>query len=70
MYEETKSAVKNKGKGLIVMVNGNKVSVFGLDSRLSWIHTALGVPLADPTITAGGHGQPVSFEYIQKMNPD
>ncbi|WP_424405189.1 siderophore ABC transporter substrate-binding protein [Pasteurella sp. PK-2025] len=70
LFKATQQAVKGKGNGLIVLVNGNKISAFGIGYRLSWIHSSLGVPLADPNITGGGHGQPISFELIQKVNPD
>lgn len=70
LYQETKAAVKGKGNGLIVLVNGGKISAFGSGYRLSWIHNNLGIPLADPTLTGGGHGKPISFEYVQKLNPD
>ncbi|WP_373819466.1 siderophore ABC transporter substrate-binding protein [Glaesserella sp.] len=70
LFNETKATVKNKGNGLIILVNGGKVSAFGSGYRLSWIHHSLGIPLADETLKGSGHGQPISFEYIQKLNPD
>ncbi|AUI66205.1 MULTISPECIES: siderophore ABC transporter substrate-binding protein [Glaesserella] len=70
LYKETQAAVKGKGNGLIILVNGGKVSAFGSGYRLSWIHHSLGIPLADSSLKGKGHGQPISFEYIQKLNPD
>lgn len=70
LFNETKAAVKDKGNGLIILVNGGKISAFGSGYRLSWIHNDLGIPMADPNLKAQGHGQPVSFEFIQKLNPD
>lgn len=70
MIEQTKVATKDKGNGLVVMVNGNKMSAYGDKSRFGFVHTALGVPAADPEIGDASHGQPISFEYIQKVNPD
>ncbi|WP_324683518.1 siderophore ABC transporter substrate-binding protein [Bibersteinia trehalosi] len=70
LFNETKAAVKDKGNGLIILVNGGKIAAFGSGYRLSWIHNDLGVPMADPNLKAQGHGQPVSFEFIQKLNPD
>lgn len=67
---DTRAAVKDKGNGLMVMVNGGKLSTFGAGSRFGWIHRDLGVPMADTTIQSAGHGQPISFEFIQKTNPD
>lgn len=70
LFNQTKEAVKGKGNGLIILVNGGKISAFGSGYRLSWIHNDLGVPMADESIKTAGHGQPVSFEFIQKLNPD
>lgn len=70
LFHETQTAVKGKGNGLIVLVNGGKISAFGSGYRLSWIHNSLGVPMADPSLKGAGHGQPISFELIQKLNPD
>ncbi|MBF0785661.1 siderophore ABC transporter substrate-binding protein [Muribacter muris] len=70
LFQQTQAAVKGKGNGLIILVNGGKISAFGSGYRLSWIHNSLGIPMADPSLKAQGHGQPVSFEFIQKLNPD
>lgn len=70
LLAETKASTKDKGTGLVVMVNGNKMSVYGTESRYGFIHTVLDIPIADNQIKDGNHGQPVSFEYLQKTNPD
>ncbi|WP_109077176.1 siderophore ABC transporter substrate-binding protein [Aggregatibacter kilianii] len=70
LFNQTKEAVKGKGNGLIILVNGGKISAFGKGYRLSFIHDDLGVPMADANINSSGHGQPVSFEFIEKTNPD
>ncbi|ACX82518.1 siderophore ABC transporter substrate-binding protein [Aggregatibacter actinomycetemcomitans] len=70
LFKQTKDAVKGKGNGLIILVNGGKISAFGKGYRLSFIHEDLGVPMADPSINVSGHGQPISFEFIEKTNPD
>ncbi|TYA51519.1 siderophore ABC transporter substrate-binding protein [Aggregatibacter actinomycetemcomitans] len=70
LFKQTKDAVKGKGNGLIILVNGGKISAFGKGYRLSFIHEDLGVPMADPSINVSGHGQPISFEFIEKINPD
>ena len=54
----------------MVMVNGNKLSVYGDKSRYGFIHTVLDIPMADDQVSDARHGQPISFEYIQKVNPD
>lgn len=70
LLKDTKAAVKDKGNGLIILVNGGKISAFGSGYRLSFIHDELGVPMSDPSIKGTGHGQPASFEFIEKTNPD
>lgn len=70
LIEETKAATKDKGTGLVIMINGNKMSAFGDKSRYGFIHTVLDVPMTDSKIADARHGQPVSFEYLQKVNPD
>lgn len=70
LLNETQQAAKGKGTGLILMVNAGKLSAFGSSSRFGWIHTQVGVPAADTSIPASPHGQSVSFEYVQKINPD
>lgn len=70
LIDETKTLTKDKGKGLVVMVNGNKLSAYGDKSRYGFIHTVLDIPMADDQIADARHGQPISFEYIQKTNTD
>lgn len=70
LFDEVKTLAKDKGDGLIILVNGNKMSAYGPKSRLGWIHRELGIAEADKNIKEGTHGQPISFEYIQKTNPD
>ena len=70
LIEETQALSKDAGTGLVVMVNGNKLSAYGDTSRFGFIHSILGVPMADASIKDASHGQPISFEYLQKTNPD
>ncbi|WP_434353540.1 ABC transporter substrate-binding protein [Psychrobacter sp. HD31] len=70
VVDETKQVTTGKGNGLILIVNGNKVTAAGAESRFGFIHNQLGIPMADNNIEAHTHGEPVSFEYIQKTNPD
>lgn len=72
-FEAAKTAAqgKGKGKGLVILVNGGKMSAFGPSSRLGgWLHKDIGVPAVDESIKEGSHGQPVSFEYLKEKNPD
>ncbi len=65
-----KAAVAGKGKALIVMSNGPKVSTYGPGSRFGWVHTALDLPAAVNEIETATHGEAVSFEFIRQANPD
>ncbi|WP_424776415.1 siderophore ABC transporter substrate-binding protein, partial [Neisseria cinerea] len=70
-FEAAKTAAQGKGKGLVILVNGGKMSAFGPSSRLGgWLHKDIGVPAVDEAIKEGSHGQPVSFEYLKEKNPD
>lgn len=70
-FAAAKAAAQGKGTGLVILVNGGKLSAFGPTSRLGgWIHKDLGVPTADAAIKEGTHGQPVTFEYLKEKNPD
>ena len=73
LIAETKAAVKGKGNGLIILVNGGKMSAFGNKGRMGWIHTSLDIPMAAEKAVntkGSGHGEPASFEFLQKVNPD
>ncbi|MCP2040236.1 iron complex transport system substrate-binding protein [Neisseria sp. HSC-16F19] len=70
-FADAKAAAAGQGKGLVVLVNGNKLAAFGPSSRLGgWIHKDIGVAEVDADIKEGSHGQPISFEYIKEKNPD
>ena len=60
----------DKGRGLVVLTTGGKISAYGPGSRFSEIHDLYGLAAADPTIEATTHGQVISWEYILKVNPD
>ncbi|KII11883.1 siderophore ABC transporter substrate-binding protein, partial [Phaeobacter sp. S60] len=77
--EATRAAVDGRGRALIVMTNGPKVTTYGAQSRFGWLHGALNLPEAvieQPEATSGDaaeaatHGEAISFEYIAQANPD
>lgn len=70
LIDAARQAVKGKGKALIVMTNGPKISAYGEDSRFGWLHRELGIAVATDGITSSRHGEAISFEYIQQVNPD
>ena len=70
VLEQTRKAVEGKGNGLIIMTNGPKITAYGPGSRFGWVHKALDLPAAVEDVEAATHGEPVSFEFIRKANPD
>lgn len=68
--ERVKTLAADQGRVLVVQTNGPKISVYGPGSRYGWYHEELGLTQAVENITASRHGEAVSFEYIQKVNPD
>lgn len=65
-----KAKAADKGTGLMVMTNGGKISAYGLGSRFGMLHSEFGVKPANDNIEVGGHGQPVTSEFILETNPD
>ncbi|PWE54640.1 iron ABC transporter substrate-binding protein [Metarhizobium album] len=65
-----KASAADKGKGLLVLTTGGKMSAFGPGSRFGMIHSVYGVQPAAETTHVGNHGQAISFEYILETNPD
>lgn len=65
-----RAAVAGKGNALVVLTNGPKISAFGPGSRFGWLHGELDLPAAAATSYEGSHGEGVSFEFIQKADPD
>ncbi len=65
-----KAAANGRGDALILMANGGKISAYGAGSRFGWLHTTLGIPEANPGLTASPHGEAMSFEFVAETNPD
>lgn len=65
-----RDAAKGKGRALIVMTNGPKISAFGIGSRFGWIHTTLEIEPAVNTMAPSIHGEAVSFEFVRNADPD
>lgn len=66
----TRAAVSGKGRALIVLTNGPKISAYGKAGRFGWVHSALDLPEAAGEISDSTHGESISFEFIQSVNPD
>ncbi|WP_427026256.1 siderophore ABC transporter substrate-binding protein (plasmid) [Aureimonas ureilytica] len=68
---EARAALAGKGTGLVLVVNGGRLGVYGPGSRTAWIFDALGVPPASGAADSRDHGgDAVSFEYLVERNPD
>ncbi|SFJ68130.1 siderophore ABC transporter substrate-binding protein [Celeribacter neptunius] len=68
--DELRGLTNGAGKGLIVMTNGPKLSVFGPGSRFGWVHATLGVEPLIADVEAQTHGEAISFEFLHEANPD
>lgn len=70
-FDAAREAAKGKGKGLVLIVSGGKLSAQSPNSRLGgWLHQDIGLEPVDTTMKEGSHGMPISFEYIKEKNPD
>lgn len=65
-----RAAVKDKGRALILMTSGPKVTAYGTGSRFGWVHAALGLPPAVEDVETATHGEAISFEFVRDANPD
>lgn len=65
-----KEKAAGKGKGLLIMTSGGKMSAYGPGSRFGMLHNEFGVEAADADLSIGSHGQPISAEYVLEKNPD
>ena len=70
-FDAARTAAQGKGKGLVIIVSGGKLSAQSPTSRLGgWLHQDIGLPPVDANMKEGSHGMPISFEYIKEKNPD
>ncbi|MDZ4393715.1 siderophore ABC transporter substrate-binding protein [Cypionkella sp.] len=67
---EVRAAADGKGRALILMSNGPKISAYGKGSRFAWLHDTLGIPEAHQNLNPETHGDAVSFEFVAEVNPD
>lgn len=64
------SKLTSNNRTLILLTTGNKMSVFGSNSRFGWLDKTLGFHIVKTPKDTHDHGAPVSFEYIKKVDPD
>lgn len=70
LRDEVKKLAEGKGKVLSVLVNGQKIALYGPQSRANWLASELGLDLVHDDKKVGRHGEPVTFEYVAEVNPD
>jgi iron complex transport system substrate-binding protein len=68
--DATHEAAAGKGRVLIIMTNGPKITAYGPGSRFGWVHATLGLEPAVSDVQSATHGEAVSFEFIHRANPD
>ncbi|QLF93401.1 siderophore ABC transporter substrate-binding protein [Pseudomonas sp. ABC1] len=68
--EALRAKTADRGRGLIVLVSGGKLSAYGPGSRFGVLHTDFGVPVAAEGLTVSLHGEAIGSEFILKTNPD
>lgn len=68
--EAVRSKATQQGTGLIVLITGSRLSVFGPGSRYGAIHDTFGIKPSAADIVPSEHGQPVGYEFILNANPD
>ncbi|WP_437880398.1 siderophore ABC transporter substrate-binding protein [Pseudomonas sp. LRF_L74] len=59
-----------RGRGLVVLVTGGKLSAYGPGSRFGLLHSELGVPVAIDGLSTSLHGESINAELIMKSDPD
>ena len=65
-----KTQAANAGTGLVILTTGGKMSAYGPGSRFGVLHDTFGIKPAVAKLDTSNHGQAISFEFIQKANPD
>jgi len=66
-----REASQGKGRALMLVVSGNKIGVYGPDSRTGWIHNDLGFPsVLEGVDDRSDRGDAASYEFILESNPD
>ena len=67
---QVNAAAQGAGNALFILTTGGKISAYGPGSRFGWLHEELGVEAAVENIKEATHGEPVSFEFLQEIDPD
>lgn len=68
---EARAAAEGRGTGLVIITNGNRIGVYGPQSRVSWIYNTLSIPSVFDNVDDRDHGgDAITFEYLLQTNPD
>lgn len=68
---EVQAATKGRPERLLILMhNKGAFSAFSKRSRYGFVFDALGAKIANDNTDSGLHGQPVTSEFIQSVNPD
>jgi iron complex transport system substrate-binding protein len=59
-----------RGRALVILTTGGKMSAYGPGSRFGNIYGAFGFKPADASLKPAIHGQSIAYEYLLKTNPD
>ena len=65
-----KADTAKAGTGMIILTTGGKISTYGPGSRFGVLYDTFGMTPAITDLEPAIHGQAVSFEFIQKTDPD
>lgn len=68
--KEVQGIGADKGKMLVLLVNGPKMAAYGKGSRFGWLHEVTGLAEAHPGLATALHGTAVSNEFLAQTNPD
>ncbi|ABM45339.1 hypothetical protein H704_01000 [Bartonella bacilliformis Peru38] len=67
---KVRKKTQGKGKALVIMTSGGKISAFAPGGRFDLLHSSFGIPTVTDKISQERHGQLISPEFIFKHNPD
>ncbi|MCP3142627.1 siderophore ABC transporter substrate-binding protein [Pyxidicoccus xibeiensis] len=65
-----KETTAGRGRGLVVLVTGGRMSAYGPGSRFGVIHDDFGIPVAAEGLNPSLHGEVIGSEFIREKNPD
>ncbi|MCY1033441.1 siderophore ABC transporter substrate-binding protein [Corallococcus sp. BB11-1] len=68
--EALKKTTATRGRGLVVLTTGGRMTAYGPGSRFGVLHEGFGIPPAAPALKASLHGEAIGSEFILETNPD